>query len=54
MIFIRGILSNLFFSFSKVSNLPSRSRPIISNYEIGVSKNSGYPKMDGENDGKPY
>ena len=21
---------------------------------LGVSKNSGYPKMDGENNGKPY
>ena len=22
--------------------------------QIGVSKNSGYPKMDGENNGNPY
>ena len=27
---------------------------LMNELAIGVSKNRGYPKMDGENNGKPY
>ena len=27
---------------------------LLSNKYVGVSKNNGTPKMDGENNGKPY
>jgi len=30
------------------------SKNVLTKHQIGVSKNKGYPKMDGENNGKPY
>ena len=34
--------------------IPIRSQSQNCQIDMGVSKNTGYPKMDGENNGKPY
>ena len=47
-----AIVGGIHAQFVRVRN--RREVKIHEMEDVGVSKNGGYPKMDGENNGKPY